>query len=555
MKSVISFNHSARRGGGIFKDGGSDRLGTTISGSTFEGNTADWGGGAVFIWRTPLSVGTTEFLQNQADEYGGALVFQSSGSDAVNIRSCNFEDNIAGMGGGALHFSGEIMNILYTAFLHNSAQNGGAIHQAEITEPTYIGRPDSILVINNSSFNDNIAEINGGGIYNNSTLTLNRGSLAGNKANASGGGIDNLGNILIQDSSFIKNNAVDSGGGLCTEGTTGVIRSTFADNAATLGGGLAFLEGSTALQNDTFSANEAADAGGGIAMIESESSKGKLLASFITMTDNTAPRGGGISINSGTMKIKDSIVAGNLSGGDCDIAGGILSAVAENMDLDGSCAGFTHMEDPQLDALANYGGSTDTHALKLDSPAINAAPDCTNLLGMAVTVDQRSFSRPVGPFCDLGAFEYQQVLPAPSLSTTTPTLTFTPTPKPEEPTVTPEPPSITAIKNANCRYGPGMLYEIADTLMQGQTALVVGRNEDNTWWQIEGPRFGTLCWVAHTIVEENGPVEGVPIGVAPPEPTLTLEPQTGCYIYNEQREKVCVVPCPANARSLGTCSP
>lgn len=291
-------------------------------------------------------------------------------------------------------------------------------------------------------------------------------------------------------------------------------------------------------------------------MIESESTKGKLLASFNTIAYNTAAVGGGISINNGTMKIKNSIVADNLSGGDCSIAGGILSAVAENMDSDGSCKGFTRKEDPKLDVLANYGGPTDTHALKMDSPAINATPDCTNLPGMAVVLDQRSFARPVGPFCDLGAFEYQQLLPAPSVSTTTPTLTFTSTPKPEEPTATPEPPSITAIKNANCRYGPGMLYEIADTLMQGQSALVVGRNEDNTWWQIEGPRFGTLCWVAHTTVEENGPVDGVPVGVAPLEPTLTSEPQqTGCYIYNDKQERICVVPCPATAGSGEPCSP
>jgi len=50
------------------------------------------------------------------------------------------------------------------------------------------------------------------------------------------------------------------------------------------------------------------------------------------------------------------------------------------------------------------GGATKTRALPNNSPAIDAAP----LAGCPAT-DQRGvgYSRPVGPLCDIGAFEKQ----------------------------------------------------------------------------------------------------------------------------------------------------
>lgn len=447
------------------------------------------------------------------------------------------------------------MQILNTTFLRNKAQNGGAIHQAAITEPTYLSRADSTMQIYKSAFKANSAEIEGGGIYNDGSLTFGLGDFSGNEAGSVGGGIVNHDKMVIQETTFIRNKAKQSGGGMSSTGTTLLVRSTFVENYAIRGGGLAVLDGFTTVQNDTFSDNAADDMGGGISVNSSGSAKADLQASFITVAYNKAIRGGGIAVNGGSMKIKNSIVAYSPSGGDCSTSGGTFNAVSENMNSDGSCSAFTINGDPLLDLLANYGGPTDTHALKMDSPAINAAPDCTTLFGAAVAIDQRSFARPFGLYCDLGSFELQQLLPAPSISTTTPTITLTITSTKENATLTPEPPSITAIKNANCRYGPGMLYAIADTLMKGKTAVVVGRNDENTWWQITGPRYGTLCWVAFTTVEENGPMEGVPIGVAPPEPTLTSERQIGCYVFNDQGLKMCVVPCPANPRPGGACSP
>lgn len=121
-------------------------------------------------------------------------------------------------------------------------------------------------------------------------------------------------------------------------------------------------------------------------------------------------------------------------------------------------------------------------------------------------------------------------------------------------------PNVTALKNANCRYGPGTAYEIADTLFAGKSAPLVGRNEQNTWWQIKGPTFGSLCWVSGVTVDIHGSLDGIPIETVPPPPTMTPEPRhkpqsQGCYVYDASGKPVCTAPCPANAKPGGVCKP
>ena len=53
---------------------------------------------------------------------------------------------------------------------------------------------------------------------------------------------------------------------------------------------------------------------------------------------------------------------------------------------------------PLLGALRNNGGQTDTQALGSGSPAIDAGLGCP-------ATDQRGVGRPLGPACDIGAFE------------------------------------------------------------------------------------------------------------------------------------------------------
>jgi hypothetical protein len=113
----------------------------------------------------------------------------------------------------------------------------------------------------------------------------------------------------------------------------------------------------------------------------------------------------------------NTIVADNTAGGgsgNCSIAGideygigGTLGENRNNLIQDGTCDP-AFRGDPLLAPLADNGGDTLTHALLLDSPAVDsiAMTDCT------LPDDQRGAPRPVAQTspdtpCDIGAFELQ----------------------------------------------------------------------------------------------------------------------------------------------------
>ena len=71
-------------------------------------------------------------------------------------------------------------------------------------------------------------------------------------------------------------------------------------------------------------------------------------------------------------------------------------------------------------------------------------------------------------------------------------------------------------KLINCRFGPGVQYELINELDQGETARVVGRNEASSWWYIRDPGNpdGT-CWVSASVSKVQGDTDNLPV-IAPP---------------------------------------
>lgn len=63
--------------------------------------------------------------------------------------------------------------------------------------------------------------------------------------------------------------------------------------------------------------------------------------------------------------------------------------------------------------------------------------------------------------------------------------------------------------NVNIRSGPGVTFADVGNLPVNQTAEVIGRNANGTWWQIE--YGGLVGWVADQFVVVNGPQQTVPI--------------------------------------------
>jgi hypothetical protein len=127
--------------------------------------------------------------------------------------------------------------------------------------------------------------------------------------------------------------------------------------------------------------------------------------------------GGGIS---SSANIKNTIVAKNSANGSGPDCFGTLTSQGFNLLYDtsacmlaGDSTGNLTGQDPLLGPLQGNGGTTETHALLLGSPAIDAAnPNgCTDVNGNALIADQRGQPRVVDgngdgiAVCDVGAFE------------------------------------------------------------------------------------------------------------------------------------------------------
>jgi CSLREA domain-containing protein/uncharacterized repeat protein (TIGR01451 family) len=257
----------------------------------------------------------------------------------------------------------------------------------------------------------------GGGIlaYEGGEAVLQGVNVTGNVASQNGAGISappegvNKTAVTIADSTIAGNHitggAVEAlGGGVYVLGKFSMVNSTVTGNSAestapiVQGGGVllaidpASTEGSEGtIVNSTIAGNSVgmAGVGGGLAVY------------------NPEPTVGGTA----ALAVKNTIVAGNTAPtGPSDCGAVAMLTSDHNLSGDASCMftdpGSKQSTNPQLGALQNNGGQTDTMALLAGSPAIDAGTNA----GCPAT-DQRGVARPQGSTCDIGAFE---LVPTPS---------------------------------------------------------------------------------------------------------------------------------------------
>lgn len=254
----------------------------------------------------------------------------------------------------------------------------------------------------------------GGAIYNVGTATLERLRLVGNKADG-GGAVFSIPHtyITIRDSLLAHNTAYE-GGAIRFDSGGEVVNSTITDNTllplpidpagwpeqpkqavavideiSGYGGGIDHRGGNdVAIINSTITGNHAIKGGGGL-----NSGQG-----YAPVSEEVAL---------GRMRLRNTIVAGNTSDGgpaNCHVSAQVIESTGHNLDSDGSCFltadGDLPQRDPLLGPLAYNGGATETQALLLGSPAIDAgaADGCPQH-------DQRGIRRPQGAGCDIGAYE------------------------------------------------------------------------------------------------------------------------------------------------------
>jgi len=260
----------------------------------------------------------------------------------------------------------------------------------------------------------------GGGIYNNhGNLTIDGCEITGNASTSKGGGIFNGG--------------IGSGTAILT-----ITNSTISGNSSAVDGGGVdsdFNGGPAALTvtNCTVSGNTANGNGGGVVVNAS-------LATLtnVTITNNHADNdgnasgtGGGLTASGGAdVTLRNTIVAGNLRGSPSatsDDANGALNTGGKN-NLIGDGTGMTGISNGSngnqvgssgspinafLGSLIYNGGTTRTHGLLYNSPAIDAGDDTVTGAPLNLTKDQRGLTRPAdgdltaGIHVDIGAYERQ----------------------------------------------------------------------------------------------------------------------------------------------------
>ncbi len=283
-------------GGGVYVGGGT----FTMYGGSINNNQAPNGsGGAISVENGTITIYGGEMSGNSAIN-GGAMHLK--GNTGAEIRHIKANHNIAKTMGGALFAeTSGVMSFYDSEFAHNTASRGGGLYLKGIKNSVYAniyniyihnnsatGNGGGIYLDGNGKSNaisiydaricDNTSNSNGGGIYAQSSALLNLygGTISGNTCTGNGGGIRLTSSTyctiaVYKNTTYIKENTADVGGGISSSANSLILN------------GKSEIEGNTA-QTD----------GGGVHITRSSS---WLIFQNTTITGNTAPKGGGVSLN------------------------------------------------------------------------------------------------------------------------------------------------------------------------------------------------------------------------------------------------------------------
>jgi CSLREA domain-containing protein/uncharacterized repeat protein (TIGR01451 family) len=263
-------------------------------------------------------------------------------------------------------------------------------------------------------------------------VTLRDGSGSGPFGATSGGGVQvDAGATLGLRDSVVTANRAQFGAGIAAYGTVTLAGVTISANSGNTSAGIDLARDnpelpapSLAVSNSTISGNIATFSGGGIGVFAGSAS-----LTQVTITANLADsnadgsgNGGGIVVDDGagaSLSFGGSILAGNGDRSPAEVApdcSGTLLSLGYNLTGDETRCAVVGVRvgdvrgAPLLGPLQDNGGPTPTHALLIDSPALDAG-DAVVPDGTCLTVDQRGLARPVNATnadtarCDIGAVE------------------------------------------------------------------------------------------------------------------------------------------------------
>ncbi|MBR6023704.1 MAG: Ig-like domain repeat protein, partial [Methanobrevibacter sp.] len=218
----------------------------TIENCNFTDNTAYYLGGAIHLRNNDeVNFTNCNFTENNAGTNGGAIYF-NTGATRCTIDSCTFDNNVANRSAGAIFWIGTNGHILNSNFTNNHALggvSGAVVHNGTNTTG---GSGGAIIWagsngnVNDCIFISNTAAKRGGAIFLESTkesrcsdVTIKDSSFESNIADINGGAVawdEGAENGLMENIAFINNTAKRNGGAIFWNGYNGTIKNSKFDN-------------------------------------------------------------------------------------------------------------------------------------------------------------------------------------------------------------------------------------------------------------------------------------------------------------------------------------
>ena len=213
LSSVITDNHSAGPGGGVYAVNGAN---LTISGTTISGNGAASGGGIQTSGMSQIdAVNLTVIggkISDNTGAVGGGGIDAASVYGTISITGAKISGNFCGgVGGGISAYSTVSVTIKNVVVSGNIATGSGGGMQISATP---------VFHVSGGSFTGNESGGSGGGIYaSDSTGSIIGVTISGNAATTAGGGVGAAaGTVTIQASKVTGNSAPASADLFFTDG-------------------------------------------------------------------------------------------------------------------------------------------------------------------------------------------------------------------------------------------------------------------------------------------------------------------------------------------------
>lgn len=381
----------------------------------FDDNAAaDWGGGAIYVWRASYTLTGSVFDGNAAPNTGGHIY---NGGENKNIiaRDNSFRNGIAGWGGAVANYADASMVLFEdNEFLFNHANTSGGGVTTGFRATSYLG---------NNFFDNNTANF-GAAIYaqnDSTTVIITESNFEGNTAQNRGGAVNLSGDIygLVNQCSFLSNLATN-GGAIGLSGSAvnpdlelTIQNSIFLFNSVSgQGGAIDISDMNTQILSCVFSLNSTSGTGYGGAIINNvtDSVTTEVYLTNNTFVENSSANGPcvaqwqGANEASATMYIQNNIMV-DFTGDEYVVEDGepVLISNGGNycddsaiMDLLGN-----PLDGMVFDPMFVDPNIYDYHLLK-GSPMINAGVD-------EGAPDLDNDGNPRFGQVDVGAYEYQAV--------------------------------------------------------------------------------------------------------------------------------------------------